>query len=440
MDLKAEPFHTPLSFFGAHFSACPVEIREFWSKLVSDAVQRKQFWDQWKKHSPQTQEMVILTTCNRFDLVALGPILSPLEMAQGLCKIACAALEHGSHSLPKELASQVKEAQKLLPFMRHCTDVTAMGHLMAIASSLDSLVVGEPHILGQVKNGLHQCFSEGICGSKTIQLFNKIFAAAKRVRAETDIGKNSISVAHAAIEASRRVREDTIHSQVLVVGAGEMSKIILQNLKEMGLPSVTLTNRSAWRAQSLLQTLQTPRFEIQFKELESALEDLHKFNLIFVATASTEPIILPHHTLSWKKRSKSNTPLVIVDICVPRNVDPEVGQQESLFLFDIDDLDSIMGANRQARMEATQAARVIIQQELDSFLKHHQEKQKKAGIARLHQQITREVQKHILKRQGKDPTKPLSSQDIKLIAQGVAKSLVHVALAQSASDPQKESP
>ena len=419
----------PIVYSGVHFKKCPVEIRELWAKAFAKPEFSSQFQQALTRSFHLSTEFVFISTCNRFDVIGLGNELPQTEQNFVLAfqSVAVNYLK-ANNSWTKDWEKKLS-LEKVAGYLRTFFNADAAAFLFRVCSSLDSLVVGEPHILGQVKEALQQAREKQMCGTGLGTLFSRAFQVAKRVRRETDISKNGVSIGHAAVDISKRVYDtfDESH-RILVVGAGEMGRVVAQHFAANGARHITIANRSLTRATELQLTLQQQNSNSNYAvvDLASSLKRVGEFDIVVVATGSQTPLIT---TIGAKPslQKRRGTPTVIVDISVPRNVEPEVSQLDNVFVFDVDDLDKIMEHNRNSRQAAAREAEKIIDNEVHAFLHELKAKQSLQSIGRLHQ-FVKETVLHELKR------KNGSSQS--LIADAVAKKLVsHAAtLARGNSD------
>ena len=404
-----------LAYCGAHYKACPVEIRELWAKATLLAGDPELVKKTFEKHSGSKLEIIPISTCNRFDICVLGSI-------DETALLACfAELANISATHDKQSAAQL-EASPLTPenlrsFLRWSFDNEAVHQLFRVAASLDSLVLGEPHILGQLKESFQKAIELRLCANEATALFNRCFQVAKRIRTETDLGKNGISIGHAAVEVSKRVFEHLDQKKALVVGAGEMGRIVAQHFRACGIGQLTVANRSMTNAERMARELGNT----QVMPLATALSQLEKFDIVVVATGATQYLIDTSHVKLLPKM-RSGNPCVIVDISVPRNVNPAIASTDNVFTFDVDDLDKIMESNREARKQAALEAEAIVQGEVLSFVQSRQQRDNLTHVGRFHTWVRavveNEIQRSLRNRE------PIGPETALVIADAVAKKLV----------------
>jgi|GEM_PF-661769 len=403
-------------YCGAHYSLCPVEVRELWAKgfaLNDGPTTLKQIVERQAGHA--TTEMVVITTCNRFDLCLFGH-LQNIQLERIFIEFAEWTLAQFPN-LQSALDTNRNWRHELRAWLRSMSDEHALQHLFRVGCSLDSLVLGEPHILGQLKDSFQNALTNGFCSQEATTVFNRTFQVAKRVRSETDLGKNAISIGHAAVEIIRRVFDNLNKQKCLILGAGEMARITTQHLRACGAENLTIANRTLSRSQKLAEQIE----HSQALLLETALTRLHEFDIIIAATSAQGFIVHKKHLETLLKR-RSGVPIVIVDISVPRNVDPELGKLKNLFLFDVDDLDKVMESSRQARRKAAQEAEEIISAEVSEFLSQRRQRENLINVGRFHSLVRNVVEAEIKKSLSKSQS--LDESQITITANAVAKKLV----------------
>lgn len=411
----------PVVYCGLHYQSCPVSIREFWARICQGDEGLKSVHQSFRESLNQNHlELVLISTCNRFDLCIFAEA-TPERILFTFCAMARTALAQNPSLLPSELKKLVTEPAQLQKLMRFFSDESAIKQLFRVASSLDSLVLGEPHILGQIKEAFAASQNCEASGTHAQTLFNHCFQVAKRVRSETDLGRNGISVGHAAVDVTRRIYSDLSTCAALVIGSGEMARIVAQHFESCGVKTLSIANRTFEKAQVLSQ--QCTRASAL--SLEQGLIDLATFDVVVVATSSPVPLVQTQHVQNLKRRKKGSGPLVIVDICVPRNVDPTVSKRDNVFVFDIDDLDQIMESNRVARRAAAAIAESMIESDLVLFLQNQKLRQNLANVGQFHQFIIGIVESELVRNQ-KMTKSTNESRNIEFqnIATAIAKKLI----------------
>ncbi|MBG6247986.1 MULTISPECIES: glutamyl-tRNA reductase [Symbiopectobacterium] len=327
---------------GINHKTAPVSLREriaFSPDVLGDAL-----------HSllaqPLVQGGVVLSTCNRTELyLSVDERENQREqVVDWLCQF--------HHLNPDELKNSLYWHQ----------DNAAVNHLMRVASGLDSLVLGEPQILGQVKKAFAESQRGHSLSSELERLFQRSFSVAKRVRTETDIGASAVSVAFAACALARQIFESLVGVTVLLVGAGETIELVARHLREHQVKRMVIANRTRERAQVLAAEVGAE--VITLGELNDYLAQA---DIFISSTASTLPIIgkgMMERTL----KARRNQPMLMVDIAVPRDIEPEVGKLPNVYLYSVDDLHAIIQHNMAQRQAAAVQAESIVQQESADFM------------------------------------------------------------------------
>jgi len=292
-------------------------------------------------------EGLIVSTCNRVELIAS----TPAGADRGLDCLAHFLSDF--HQLPPNTLNG--------HLYRH-SDTNAIKHLFRVASSLDSLVVGESQILGQVKEAYQHAINAGTIGRILSQLMHRTLSVAKRIRTETGVAQNPVSVSSVAVELARKIFEDLSDKTVLLVGAGEMGELAARSLIEAGTSKLIVTNRTAERAEEIASKYSggAVNFEAFYDVLPSA-------DIVICSTGAPDYVIRPAETKRALK-SRKKGPVLFIDISVPRNIDPGLAALENAFLFDIDDLDSIVKANIRDREHEARQAESIIDGEVEHFV------------------------------------------------------------------------
>ena len=293
---------------------------------------------------PGVSEAVIVSTCNRTELYC------SLEQGQGEQVLSWLQRFH-----------QLEASEVVSAIYRH-QDEEAVRHLMRVACGLDSLVLGEPQILGQIKQSYaHAQQAEAVKGSLE-RLFQKSFSVAKRVRTDTEIGASAVSVAFAAVSLARRIFSDLSQTKVLLVGAGETIELVARHLREQNVTQMMVANRTLQRAQLLAE-----EFGAQVMTLEEIPDYLHEADIVISSTASPLPII-GKGMVERALKARRFKPMFLVDIAVPRDIEAEVDELSDAYLYTVDDLQGIIEQNLETRKRAAAEAELIVQEERDDFM------------------------------------------------------------------------
>ncbi len=340
----SHPDESPLLLVGWDFRQTPVELRErlaFTPERIEEAVQRL-------REEGLLAEGVVVSTCNRTELYGLRGT-APVE---GDPLQALAAFVADFHGVPR---GEVEAAG-----FRHM-GADAVRHLFRVASGLESLALGEHQILGQVREAFRFASNAGLTRNVLNRLFQKALEAGKRVRNETSLNSRPISIPGVAIELAQKIYEDLAPRRFLILGAGETSSIFYDLLLARGAKHIEVVNRTFERAQALCAR------GGQAYPWEELAARLPKADVVVSATASTEPVIRKDevHRAVAQRRGQ---PLFFLDLGIPRNVDPQVGDLDNAFLYAVDDLQEIAERNRQERQREIVPAMAILEEELEDFL------------------------------------------------------------------------
>jgi len=327
-----------LMALGVNHHTAPIEVRERLafdcqagilgaSKLLAEGL---------------VQEAVVISTCNRTELYCVGSGLTdPLS-----CLIRQSGIDydHISH----------------LTYMH--SDLKAVAHLMRVASGLDSMIFGEGEILGQVKQAYTAAANAGTVGKHLGRLFQTTFAVAKEARTKTGIGINPVSVAYAAAKLSQHIFSDLTQVSVLLIGAGDLIRQTARHLSARGVKKIMVANRSEANALRLAELYGGEAFH-----LSKIPEHLAKADIVITGTPSALPI-LGKGLVESALRSRKRRPMFMVDLSVPRNIEPEIGELEDIYLYSIDDLQTMVEDNRRFRRSAAEQAEGIIEEAALQFM------------------------------------------------------------------------
>jgi len=305
-------------------------------------------------------EALILSTCNRTEVYWSGTA-SGSDLSQWLER------HHGNNL---DLAASLYIHQ----------ESRAIEHTFSVASGLDSMVLGEVQILGQLKDAYRIAQESGSTGPILNKLFQAAFSAAKRVRTETRIGANAVSLASATVSLARRVYEDLSEHNALLVGAGDMNALTARHFMSAGIKSMVIANRTLARAQALAVELNAHAVPLSDLDQELAAADI-----VISCTASPEPLI-SKRAVEAAIRARRRRPIFMVDMAVPRDIDPTVAELEDVYLFSIDDLQQLVDENIQQREVAAGGARLLINEEVARFLSESRAQDAGPAIRALRQQ------------------------------------------------------
>ena len=304
--------------------------------------------DEWAiPCSPNISENIILSTCNRVEILACGKPGANNESELELLT-----------SWAEARGSSVDELRPYVYIYRH---EDAVRHLFTVAASLDSMVVGEPQILGQLKKAYKMAAAAKKTGPTLNRLLHKAFSVAKRVRTETSVASSAVSISYAAVELAKRIFGDMDAYKAMLIGAGEMAELAAKHLIHAGIQKLYLANRTYAKAESLAK-----EFNGEAVSFERIAEYLPKSDIVITSTGSTEPIIRAKN-LAGVLKERKNRPMFFIDIAVPRDIDPDVNAIDNVYLYDIDDLKEIVEENINNRQEEAHKAQKIIAEEVEIY-------------------------------------------------------------------------
>jgi glutamyl-tRNA reductase len=323
---------------GVNHKTAPIELRE------RIAISRDELADVTRSLAaqPGVSECMIVSTCNRVEMLA--------------------AVESPETDLTEFLNSHFGlDRAVLAPHIYEHRDQLAVRHLFRVAASLDSMVVGEPQILGQVKEAFSTARAAGTVSSQLEHLLQSAFAAAKRVRTETAIGSNSVSIASVAVELARKIFGSLQGRTVFLVGAGKMSELAARHLVQQGAGAILVTNRTLERARQLAEP-----FNGRVIPFEQLYETATEADIVISSTGAPHPIFRREHGQQFMHRRR-NRPMFFIDIAVPRDVDPAMNKVEGIFVYDIDDLQAVAASHIAERQTQAGDAEALINAEVDRF-------------------------------------------------------------------------
>lgn len=326
---------------GLNYKTAPVEIREkltFSENSLQDAMQEL-------KTRKSILENVILSTCNRTEIYAVVD-----------------QLHTGRYYIKQFLAEWFHvDKEELSSFLRITEDDGALEHLFRVSSGLDSMVLGETQILGQVKQAFLSSQEVKATGTIFNELFKQAITFAKRAQKETAIGENAVSVSYAAVELAKKIFGTLQDKHVVIVGAGEMGELAAKNLQGSGATKITVVNRTLEKANMLAE-----QFHAQAEQLDKLSAVLENTDILISSTGS-DSFVMTHDMLEPIQKKRKGRPLFLVDIAVPRDLDPELGKLDNVFLYDIDDLQHIVDENLETRKKAAEQIELQLEKEIITF-------------------------------------------------------------------------
>ncbi len=328
--------------YGLNFRTASIDLREriaFPEETLVSALQ------DLRTRLPAVSEAAILSTCNRTELYCT---LEDNDYTPLTNWLAC------HRNIPAHTIADVSYAH---------WDRDAARHLMRVASGLDSQVLGEPQILGQVKDACELARSAGTLGRELQLLSQLTLNVAKRIRTDTDIGRNPVSVAYAAVSLAQQIFPNLVNSRALLLGAGETIELVANHLQGAGVRKMTIANRTLANAEQLAK-----RFGGDAIQLTDVPGCLHQFDIVIASTGSPLPV-LGKGAVEAALRSRKHWPMFMVDLAVPRDIEPETAELRDVFLYTIDDLGEIIEANVHDRRRAAEMAEAIVLEGADQYFR-----------------------------------------------------------------------
>lgn len=344
---------------GLNHNSAPLRIRE------RAAVTTDHLGDALRSlvNQHEINEATILSTCNRTEIYCRKNDPNPQQVAHWLCDY------HGLSS---------KDVQ---PYLYQYPDHNAVRHAFRVGAGLDSMALGESQILGQMKQAFSIARETGTTGKILNRLFQQTFNVAKRIRTDTDIGANAVSVAYAAVKLSKSIFADLKQQRVLMIGAGETIELTARHFKNNGVNDITVANRTIDRAIDLCEIFEAK--PISLAELPTQLVNA---DIVISSTASTLPI-LGKGMVEQALKKRKHKPIFMVDLAVPRDVEEQVGELADIYLYTVDDLRNIVEENLESRKQAAQEAETIVESQTQDFMRWLRNLDVVPTIKQLHQRF-----------------------------------------------------
>ncbi|EGW53977.1 glutamyl-tRNA reductase [Candidatus Endoriftia persephone] len=330
----------PILALGLNHKTAPVEVREritFGPDIIAGALRSL-------LEAASVEESVILSTCNRTEVYCSINDTEKGSVADWISDFH--GLDNG----------------KVSPYLYSHMDADAVRHLMRVSCGLDSLVLGEPQILGQVKSAFQTAASANATGKMLSKLFQHVFSVSKQIRTDTAIGNSPVSVAFAAVSLARQIFSELEEQTAMLIGAGETVELAARHLHQNGIGRIIVANRTVERAHSL--AAQFDGYAIALTEIGNHLAEA---DIVISSTASPLPI-LGKGTVERTLKERKHRPIFMVDIAVPRDIEPEVADLSDIYLYTVDDLDEVIEENKRSRQEAALQAEEIIDQHVEAFM------------------------------------------------------------------------
>ncbi len=399
---------------GLSHHTAPVEVRErlaFTEQTLPDALDRL-------RHRPGMVEGMILSTCNRVEVAVTADDQSDTQQ-----------------SLQEFLAeSSSVEPGWVSPYLYHYDGSNAIRHVFRVAASLDSMMVGEPQILGQLKSAYALAKEHGALNGFLDLVMTRAFNVAKRVRTETEIGSSAVSISYAAVELARDIFGSLAGKRVLLVGAGKMAEAAARHLRRAGVSDIAVTNRTRSRADSLAEEFRGR--VVPYDELFHALPDID----IVIASSAAPHFIISSDQMRGVINRRRNRPMFLIDIAVPRNIEPSVNNLEGVFLYDIDDLDRVVKTNIEGRRSVAEQAEEIITEEVERMMLRLKTREVAPTIVSLQEQLellrTAEIERVRAKL---GALTPVQQEAIEAMTRGIINKIAHAPIAEmrrKANDPE----
>jgi glutamyl-tRNA reductase len=324
---------------------------------------------------PHVNEAVILSTCNRTEIYAVAS-----DIDGGRKDIV--DFLAGCHDL---------KSCRVEDYLYFHDSLAAVNHLFRVSASLDSMLIGEAQILGQVKEAYNKAFDTQTTNLVLNRLFRQAFGVGKRVRTETDIGENAVSISYAAVQLAKKVFQDLTGKSVMIVGAGKMSELTAKHLLSNGVASVIIANRSHDRAVKMADT-----FNGRAVKFDRLVDEMASADIVISSTGAPHYVIKREDIKQVMSRRR-HRPIFLIDIAVPRDIDPKVNDLDNIYLYDIDDLQSVVDSNLVERTREAKEAEKIIKIEVETFLAWLSAREVIPTIAELRQKAERIRQKELEK-------------------------------------------
>lgn len=326
---------------GLNYKTTPVEIRE---RLSFPETELSEAMVNLKKRK-SILENVIVSTCNRTEIYAVVD-----------------QLHTGRYYIKEFLSDWFHiEREEFTSYLFVYENFEAVNHLFKVACGLDSMVIGETQILGQVRSSFLLAQDQNTIGTVFKQLFKQAITVAKKAHSETDISSNAVSVSYAAVELAKKIFGQLHDKHVLIIGAGKMGKLAIQNLQGSGVGKISVINRTFQKAKDLADEIGGKAYS-----LDSLPKCLGNVDIVISSTGANGYVITKE-MMDTVDNERKGRPIFFVDIAVPRDIDPEINQFESVFLYDIDDLEGVVEANLQERQRAADKIQTFINHEMDIF-------------------------------------------------------------------------
>jgi glutamyl-tRNA reductase len=383
---------------GTSHHKAPLAFRErlaFSESAVTEAFQLL-------KENHNIQEALIISTCNRVEIYATT------NHNDGCAELFDFLSNY--HQI---------EPQQLTKFTYTYQNLNAIRHLFKVGASLDSMIVGEPQILGQVKQAYEQSLSAGTTGDVLNRLFAKAIQVGKRVRTETNIGSGAVSISFAAVELAKKIFQSLENKTVAIVGAGEMSELTAQHLVENGVSNVIVANRTYERAVKIAE-----KFNGMPLTYDADLSFLIEADIV-ISSTNAPHYLIHRQSLAEIMKKRRHRYMFLIDIAVPRDIDPEVSKVGNAFLYNIDDLEAVVASNLKERQQEARIAGEIVEAAAAKFHSQLQVFEVNPSIKALHQQFQQVASRELSFCLNKAQLSPKQQKLVESMTQSIVKKLLH---------------
>lgn len=387
---------------GTSHHVAPIEFRERLAFSEEQLIESHQHL----RESDQIQESVILSTCNRVEVYA---VLNSVRTAEAAAKVLAEFLSR-CHQIDTE-------SLKKWTYLHH--NLETIQHLFRVISSLDSMVVGESQILGQVKDAYDTSRSAGSSGPILNRLFTKAFSVGKRIRSETTITTGAVSISYAAVELAKKIFNTLEGKTVAIIGAGEMSELTAKHLVANGVSNVIVANRTYQRAVKVAE-----KFDGTPLAYDSDLNFLIDADIVISSTNAPDYLIKRQSLVNIMRKRKHRY-MFLIDIAVPRDIEPDVSKLDSAFLYNIDDLEAVVASNLKDRQQEAIHAEQIVSEEAKRFYDQLQVFQVNPTIKALHQQFRQIADTELQACFYKTTLSDAQEEAITSMTQAIVKKLLH---------------
>jgi glutamyl-tRNA reductase len=398
-----------LILLGINHNTAPIEVRE---RL---AIPTDRLADATRTliHQPGIREGLILSTCNRVELLTLqdGDTIGPEVDQTSLLRFL-----HEYFAVPPS---------DIQPHLYEFREREAVRHLFRVASSLDSMVVGEPQILGQVKESYAIAREVGAVSSTLEGLLQRAFTVAKKVRSETQIGSSSVSIASVAVDLARKIFGSLQGKTILLVGAGKMSELAARHLIQQGASKILVANRTLARAEKVAAEFSSAAVQTEAIPFDALYDQAARADIVITSTGAPQKIFERSHGQHFL-HSRRNRPMFFIDIAVPRDVDPRINEVEGCFVYDIDDLQQVATANLADRSREAANAETIVSREVDKYQQRLQSRDAVPAILALQQNAEQLRQAELARSQSKLASlTPAQREAVEALTRSLTAKLLH---------------